>query len=236
MNLNKLKYLFYLNIDNKVVYFHTRLDKYFLSEEQLFSNYGLIVKKIDKESDKDLTNWCNVINNSYEDCFYNIDKAKKQLTGHLFLENTTTYLFYFIEDFHKKQFKCFNTIINEEKSNLCATISTGNFKNNSDICGCFRLACHNNYKGKGFGKAIVLYALSQLQKSGFDLCEDLVSSKRIISIMMHMELGFEPQFSYNHVIYKQNLRNINFMQKLKLKTLLKNMHKKYLNKLNEKFI
>lgn len=39
--MKKLKYLFYSNIDNKVVYLQTLLNKYYLNEDQLLSNFGL---------------------------------------------------------------------------------------------------------------------------------------------------------------------------------------------------
>lgn len=93
MKIKDIKYLFYTNIDNKVLYLRTKLNKYFLSEDNLKKLYGLSVRKIDYENTNDLEVWCNTINNSYDDCSFTVLKAKDYLLNHLFLSDKQSFIF-----------------------------------------------------------------------------------------------------------------------------------------------
>lgn len=168
--MKKLKYLFYSNIDNKVVYLQTLLNKYYLNEDQLLSNFGLKVSVLDNNNNIDLQTWCNIVNNSYDDCLFNSKNAKDFLTKHLYLVDTKIFLFY--------------------KSNVCcASVSIGYYKNNKNIGGLFRIAVDKKFQGQQYGKASVLYALSYLQRDGCKLCEDIISSKRRVSLNLHLNVG-----------------------------------------------
>ena len=64
-----------------------------LSDEDVLKTYGLSVRYIDYDSDHDLQQWCDVINNSYDDCYFDISKARKFLKNHILFENGRTVLF-----------------------------------------------------------------------------------------------------------------------------------------------
>lgn len=234
MKLKNLKYIFYYNIENKVLYLQTLLNKYFLDESALAEKYKLSVKVMDYKSNDDIEQWCDVINNSYDDCSYNIESALRLLTNHLFLEDTKTYLFYIQESTAGDVTEFIPSISCQDT--LCAAVSIGTYRDNKKVGGIFRIGCKNEYKGNHFGNAIVLYALSQLQASGYELCEDIVSAKREISLLMHMNLGFEPQFNWRYVTYKKNLKNVNFIQKIRLRFRLKSVCKKHDQMIQSKFI
>ena len=213
MKLNNIKYLFYTNIDNKVLYLRTKLNKYFLSADNLKKIYGLSVRQIDYENATDLEIWCNTINNSYEDCSFTVLKAKDYLLNHLFLSENQTFIFV------------------NGGGEIVASISLGIYKNNPKWSGLFRIAVRKDFQGMHYGYAIVLFALSYLQSMGVKYCEDIVSSKRIPSLNMHLNIGFEPLLNVKNAIYTANQKNVNFIQSVRLFYRLKNAHKKYLRNL-----
>lgn len=235
MNLKNLKYIFYCNIDNKVLYLQAILNKYFLNETILADKYKLSVREMDYNSQADLEEWCDVINNSYDDCNYNKDSALTLLTNHLFLDDTKTYLFYKQEDDVSEISKNLPPYYTQSHGILCATISVGTYKDNEKVGGIFRIGCKNKFWGNHYGNAIVLYALSQLQARGFKLCEDVVSAKREVSLQMHMTLGFEPQFDWHYVTFKKNLKNVNFIQKIRLRLRLKGAYEKHTKMVQTRF-
>ena len=91
--MKRLKYLFYTNIDNKVVYLQTLLNKYYFSDSDLFSEYGLKVIEIDQNNKDHLSQWCDIINDAYDDCCFNVDSAESFFKDHLFLKDTRTFVF-----------------------------------------------------------------------------------------------------------------------------------------------
>ena len=54
--------------------------------------------------------------------------------------------------------------------------------------------------------------------------------------MLHMKLGFEPQFDWSKVTYTNNLKNVNFIQKHRLKRLLIREKECYMRDFSAKFI
>ena len=148
MKIKDIKYLFYTNIDNKVLYLRTKLNKYFLSEDNLKKLYGLSVRKIDYENTNDLEVWCNTINNSYDDCSFTVLKAKDYLLNHLFLSDKQSFIF------------------ENGGGQVVASISFGFYKYNPEWSGLFRIAVMKDFQGMHYGYAIVLFALSYLQSIG----------------------------------------------------------------------
>ena len=55
--------------------------------------YGLKVRQIDYDNDADLETWMSIIHTSYDDCHFTVDRARKYLASHLFMNNTKTFLF-----------------------------------------------------------------------------------------------------------------------------------------------
>lgn len=209
MKIKNIKYLFYTNIENKVLYLRTKLNKYFLSEDNLNELYGLSVRKIDYGNTNDLEVWCNIINNSYDDCSFTVLKAKDYLLNHLYLFNNQSFVF-------------------ESGGRVVASISLGFYKQNPEWSGLFRIAVMKDFQGMHYGCAIVLFALSYLQSMGVKYCEDIVSSKREPSLNMHLNIGFEPLLNVKNAIYTANQKNVNFIQSVKLYFRLKRAHNKYL--------
>lgn len=82
------------NIDIRVVYLQRFIYGFNLSDNDVYRLYGLSVKHIDYNSDQDLQQWCDVINNSYDDCYFDIEKARRFLKEHPVYENGRTVLFY----------------------------------------------------------------------------------------------------------------------------------------------
>lgn len=91
---DKVYWQFYPCIDNKVVYLQRNICGFHLTEETINKRYGLSVSEIDYSSDSDIYQWCDIMNNSYDDCFYDIQKAKKFLSTHPIFENNKTVIFY----------------------------------------------------------------------------------------------------------------------------------------------
>lgn len=66
----KLYWSLYPLITNKVVYLQRQICGFYISDEIVSERYGLTVKMIDYNSESDLREWCDVMNNSYDDCFF----------------------------------------------------------------------------------------------------------------------------------------------------------------------
>ena len=213
---SKLYWKFYPGINTKVVYLQRYLYGFSLSDDIVLKSYGLTVKYIDYDSDSDLQQWCDIINNSYDDCFYDMDKARKFLKDHPIFEKGKTVLFL-------------------NGNNPCATVSWGTYKSNLKVGGAYRLGVHNGLKGKGIGRMCLVYAYSKLSDEGFKLGESIVTIKRIPSLLLHFSLGFEPQYDMRYVSFKENLRYINFIQRIRLTYMLYKYHKQYKRKLKRSF-
>lgn len=214
--ISKIYWTFYPFIDGKVVYLQRFLYGFSLSDDTVLKNYGLTIKYIDYDSDSDLQQWCDVINNSYDDCFYDIAKARKFLKEHLIFEKGKTALFM-------------------DGITACATVSWGVFKDNPKVGGAYRLGVQNNFKGNGFGRMCLEYAYSRLSEQGINLGESLVTIQRVPSLMLHFSLGFEPRYNVRYVSYKKNLRHIDLVQRIRLTYLLYKYHHIYQNKLKKSF-
>ena len=133
-----------------------------LSDEEVLKTYGLSVRNIDYDSDQDLQQWCDVINNSYDDCFFDIPKARQFLKNHILFENGKTVIFF-------------------NNTNPCATVSWGRYKRNPKVGGDYRIGVRNDYKGKGIGRMCVEYAYSRLAEQGFHIGESVIEIKRTTS-------------------------------------------------------
>ena len=86
--------IFDSNIDIRVVYLQRFIYGFNLSDSDVSHLYGLSVKIINYNSDLDLQQWCDVINNSYDDCYFDIEKARLFLQNHPIFQNGRTAIFY----------------------------------------------------------------------------------------------------------------------------------------------
>ena len=82
----------------------------------------------------------------------------------------------------------------------------------------------------------VEYAYSRLAEQGFRLGESIITIKRIPSLLLHFSLGFEPRYDMRYVTYKNNLKNINLIQRIRLTYLLYKYHNNYKIKLKKSFL
>lgn len=92
--LSKIYWTFYPRVDSKVIYLQKYICGFNLSDDIVWKNYNLFTKYVDYDSDRDLQEWCDVINNSYDDCFFDITKARKFLKEHPIFEKGKTVLFF----------------------------------------------------------------------------------------------------------------------------------------------
>lgn len=212
----KIYWSFYPGINTKVVYLQRFICGFNLSDNSVLNKYGLSAYILNYDSDDDLQSWCDVINNSYDDCYYDITKARHFLKEHPIFKNGRTALFM-------------------KGSTPYATVSWGEYKSNPKVGGAYRLGVHNNYKGNGLGRMCLEYAYSRLADQGFRLGESIVTIKRIPSLLLHFSLGFEPRYDMRYVTYKDNLKYINFIQRLRLTYQLHKYHQQYKNKLKKSF-
>lgn len=83
--ISKIYWSFYPKVNEKVVYLQRYIYDFHLSDQVVKDDYGLTVKVIDYDSDEDLQQWCDVINNSYDDCFFDILKARVFFQKHIIL-------------------------------------------------------------------------------------------------------------------------------------------------------
>lgn len=90
----KLYWSLYPGITNKVVYLQRQICGFYISDGIVSEKYGLTVKLIDYNSESDLREWCDVMNNSYDDCFFDETKAKQFLIHHPLFQANKTVLFY----------------------------------------------------------------------------------------------------------------------------------------------
>ncbi len=218
MNLfSKIYWAFYPKITTKVVYLQTQICGFNLSDSIVKEKYGLTIKQVDYNVDSDLQSWCDVMNNSYDDCFYTIDKARKFLKDHPLFKSNKTVLF------------CCNGI-------YCASVSWGGYKANSIIGGDFRIGVKNEFKKRGLGRMCVEYAFSRLAEEGYKFGESVITIKRVPSLMLHFSLGFVPRYNMKYVTYRDNLKYINIIQRIRLTIMLHKYYKQYRNNLKKKFL
>lgn len=214
---SKLYWAFYPHINTKAVHLQRQICGFSISDETIKNKFGLNVKKMDYNSESDLYDWCDIINNSYDDCLYDINKAQNLLTDHPLFQSNKTVLFY--------------------NNNIpCATVSWGEYKANPKIGGDFRIGVKNEFKGNGIGRLCIEYAYSQLANEGYKFGESVISIKRVQSLMLHFSLGFIPRYNMKYVTYKDKLKYINYIQRIRLTYVLHKYYKQYEKKVKHSYI
>jgi len=111
----------------------------------------------------------------------------------------------------------------------------GGVKNKSKIGGDFRVCVRNEFKGKGIGRMCIEFACSRLSDEGYKFIESIITSKRVPSIMLHFSLGLKPRFNMNYTAFNSNLKNINFIQRIRLTLLLYKYYRLYKVRLKKSF-
>lgn len=218
--------MFYTNIDNKVVHVQGYIENYPSSDyiTQLIiercsnttqDNVSIINLNLnDKEQVRD---YMSIIGEVYDDTTY--DKKKKDiklLSNHLFLTETETFLI---------------TV-----NNLgIATITVGQYKDHPTAGGVSTIGVSKKYQNKGIGQLIILYGYAKLNERGLKYGESIIASKRIASLMAHFKLGFIPQYNMKCISYKGALKNINLIQKYRLKKRLRKLYGRYIENFNNNF-
>lgn len=212
----KLYWWLYPLITNKVVYLQRQICGFCISDGIVSEKYGLTVKLIDYNSESDLREWCDVMNNSYDDCFFDETKAKQFLIHHPLFQANKTVLFY-------------------SNAIPCASVSWG-YRQKPKVGGDFRIGVKSEFQGCGLGRMCVEYAYARLADEGYKLGESVITVKRVPSLMLHFSLGFEPRYNMRYVSYKGNLKNINLIQRVRLTFSLYAYYQKYKKCLKRKFL
>lgn len=205
------------DITVRVVYLQRFIYGFNLSDNDVYRLYGLSVKLIDYNSDQDLQQWCDVINNSYDDCFFDIKKARSFLKEHPVYENGRTVLFF-------------------KDTIPCATVSYGGYRLNPKVGGDYRIGVHNTYKGNGWGRMCVVYAFSRLEEQGFRLGESIITIKRVPSLLLHFSLGFEPRYNMRYVTCNTFFKYTSFVQRFRLMFLLYKYNKQHKIRLKQSYL
>jgi len=230
--INLIKKPFYYKIDNKVLHVQCNISHFapssFIEAEiikrlsaLLFSenhhNGGVKCCKLNTYNHNELDKWIYLINSTYGDCNLDIGQAGKLLNNHPFFVETETF--------------CFS--INE--SSIVCSISIGQFKENPQVGTVYRLSVSNELKHKGIGRLLLQYGYAKLRERGLKLGESIISSKRKPSFFLHLDLGFRPQLDDRYISYHGALKNINSLQKFRLRQRVQGYYKEYLMYFNEKF-
>ena len=213
------KIVFGYKIETELAHLQRFIYGFSLSDEEVSKSYGLSVRYIDYDSDQDLQLWCDVINNSYDDCFFDVPKARNFLNNHILFGKGKTVMFM-------------------DNITPCATVSWGGYKRNPKVGGDYRIGVRNDYKGNGIGRMCVEYAYSRLAEQGFRIGESVIEIKRTPSLLMHFSLGFEPQYDMRYVTFRspKNIKYyIKFIQRMRVKYFLHKYNKQYKNKLKKSF-
>jgi GNAT superfamily N-acetyltransferase len=170
------------------VYLQASLKAFELDSRIMEEKYGLKVRQIDYDNDADLETWMSIIHTSYDDCHFTVDKARKYLTSHLFMDNTKTFVFY------------------EVTGVAVATVSIGLYKANPQIGGDFRIGVTQASQGKGYGRLCILFAFSQLASMGIKYGESAITIKRKKSLQLHYMLGFKSQTDLHYVANENSIK------------------------------
>lgn len=160
----------------------------------LYDLKGFEIRPINPNDEEEVKKWIEVVNNAYDDSKYDIETARRLLKNHHFIENIETFMIF-------------------QNENPCAAISFGNFRENKDAGGVFRIAVSKKYQNKGLGKYVILYAYNKLKERGKTVGESIISSHRTKSILVHISIGFEQQTDYKKTNHKTANYNKNFVQK-----------------------
>ncbi len=80
-------------IINGTVYLQASLKAFELSDRTLEDKYHISVRELNYEDDRDMEMWCNLIHNSYDDCYFTIDSARMFLKSHSVFENMQTFVY-----------------------------------------------------------------------------------------------------------------------------------------------
>ena len=217
--MNYFKKLCYYKIENKVVHVQTRLDHWISFDdltEEVKKKYDYHIETIERyPTDEELLDWINIVNDAYDDTNYNLEKAKMFFQNHLFL------------DFIALHFVVHNNM-------RIATVISGLYKEKPSVGGVCRIAIKKEYQKKGLGVYIILLGYSYL-KGIVSKGESIIASKRIESLLIHFRIGFLPVYNLSQISYTGSLKNVNFIQKLRLKMKLKCVYNKFLIYFSGKF-
>ena len=206
------------HLANGTVYLQAPLKAYELDSRIMEEKYGLRVRQLDYNDDKDLETWMNIIHTSYDDCHFTLDSAREYLSNHHYMNSTQSFVFQQVNG-----------------GGAVATVSIGVYKTNPKIGGDFRIGVTKEAQGKGYGRLCILFAFSQLARMGVKYGESAIAFKRKESLYLHYALGFKPQPNTRYLANKTSdskLKNLNFI----LKYRLKKSYRDYLRKERNQFV
>ena len=180
-------------------------------------NICIDVVKIDTINISQLTDWVSIIDESYTDCKFTIESAKKILNEHPYYTDVDCFIFYI-------------------EGEPVATMSIGVYKHRPNIGGNFRFGVRKSYQNLQLGKTVLLYGFASLRDRGINLCESIIASKREKSFMLHSSVGFKTQTNSDYHVFKDDLKSVNTLQQFRLKMRIKQYIKKFITYQNKKFL
>lgn len=179
-----LKYLF--DLKHVIINLHFDLYNSRISE----GNDLIEIREIMLDDDTDMAVWCEIVNEAFQfNTPYNIESAKKYILNHAYKKINKIYLAY----------------LNNE---AVATFFIGHFKNNDNVACAGRFAVKKTAQGKGVGQQIIVEAMNEMKKLGFQYYEETFNFKRDYSIRLFMRCGGFPQFDKKLVLLKPTRKNI----------------------------
>ena len=196
----------YRRLMEGTVYVQAPLKAFEMDERIVKEKYGIEIRELNYHSVSDISLWCSIINNSYEDMSFTNERAISFLTNHPYITENHTFVF------------C------ESDGKAIATVSIGLYRKNRNIGGDFKLGVVKDCQGKGYGNLCVLYAFSKLKSMGIQFGESAIRIKRIKSLYLHFSLGFRPQYNVKYLacgVPSARLKNWNLLFILKEKKIYK---------------
>jgi GNAT superfamily N-acetyltransferase len=205
----KVRGFFYFNIDNKIVHLQNNIGWFSDAFVTKKLGEGYVFEPLVLSSIEQINIWADIVNEAYDDTNYSQQEATKALTAHLFLQDLETFFLKY-------------------ENKYVGTVSIGQYQENIDVGGCFRLAVKRGFQGKDLGKALIYYGYAKLRERGIEYGESVISSKRSASMMLHFSLGFKPQYDMESISYKGALSNVNLIQRYRLRNRLRSNYQQYI--------
>jgi len=202
--LYRLRYLFVMNIDNKVGHFQAHLEQL----ARLPDPAPYTVMQMDPDNPEHIQAWMAIIADAYGEVYPNPGVALAVMQKHLFLQ------------VHETVFLC-------DGEKPIATVSIGTHREKPHVGGMCRLAVSTAYQGQSLGKYMRLLGYHKLYERGIRYGEEIISARRDKSIMMSFFCGFKPQHNMKYISYTGALENINFFQKLRIRWKINRLYREY---------
>ena len=211
--LYRLRYMFVMNIDNKVGHFQGHLE----TVARLPDPAPFTVRTMDLADPQQIQDWMEIIADAYGEAFADPQAAVSAMKEHLFLN-------------------VFETVFLCDADRPIGAVSIGTYKEKPHVGGLCRLAVREEYQGRSLGKFMRLLGYHTLYDRGIRYGEGIISAKRDKSIMMIYFCGFKPQHNMKYVSYTGHLENINWFQRQRIRRKLERLYREFEQIRDQRFL